>query len=343
MLQPGRHANTSDYRYGFQGQEMDDEIKGEGNSLNYTFRMHDPRVGRFFAVDPLTMQYAHYSPYSFGGNKVIENKELEGLEEYHYTVEFDDNDEPILNLISVNDFVDVNSLTSFLHTLTFGLTDAPPVNPYERHIVHSGESINYFFDGGQYGAGFHEEEINIQYSSKADLISGLSTIKEDLASRKNLIEKSITIGQALSTVASEQQHYGTGARVKSNKSNTSRKINSQGNSLKNSLVPKVGGGAKLENLAQGYINRIQKVSNKYDLEITVVGSRAKGTADDYSDWDYIIKGGNSKTRSSALYALPKNPKAVKGGDTRKGSEELKGVEVDSNEPHITFTPEENPN
>lgn len=33
------------YRYGFQGQEEDNELKGEGNSLNYTFRMHDPRVG----------------------------------------------------------------------------------------------------------------------------------------------------------------------------------------------------------------------------------------------------------------------------------------------------------
>ncbi len=32
---------------GFQGQEKDDEIKGEGNSLNYTYRMHDPRLGGF--------------------------------------------------------------------------------------------------------------------------------------------------------------------------------------------------------------------------------------------------------------------------------------------------------
>jgi len=31
MLLPNRHANTSDYRYGFQGQELDNEIKGEGN------------------------------------------------------------------------------------------------------------------------------------------------------------------------------------------------------------------------------------------------------------------------------------------------------------------------
>jgi len=34
MLIPNRHANSSSYRYGMQGQEMDNEIKGEGNSIN---------------------------------------------------------------------------------------------------------------------------------------------------------------------------------------------------------------------------------------------------------------------------------------------------------------------
>lgn len=81
MLVPNRYEDSPAYRYGFQGQEKDDEIKGEGNSLNYTFRMHDPRVGRFFAVDPLIHKYPDYSPYSFSGNKVIAYTELEGQEE----------------------------------------------------------------------------------------------------------------------------------------------------------------------------------------------------------------------------------------------------------------------
>ena len=82
MLQPGRNYSSENYRYGFQGQERDDEIKGEGNSVNYTFRMHDPRLGRFFAVDPLASKHPHYSPYQFSGNKVVRFIELEGLEEY---------------------------------------------------------------------------------------------------------------------------------------------------------------------------------------------------------------------------------------------------------------------
>ncbi|WP_111308323.1 RHS repeat domain-containing protein [Confluentibacter sediminis] len=84
MLLPNRHDNTPEYRYGFQGQEKDDEIKGEGNSLNYTFRMHDPRVGRFFTVDPLSRRYAYNSPYAFSENRVIDGVELEGLEYQPY-------------------------------------------------------------------------------------------------------------------------------------------------------------------------------------------------------------------------------------------------------------------
>jgi RHS repeat-associated protein len=90
MQLPNRHSASGDYRYGFQGQEKDDEVKGEGNSVNYKFRMHDPRVGRFFAIDPLTAQYPWYTPYSFSGNKVIHAIELEGLEEVHvYNVWYD--------------------------------------------------------------------------------------------------------------------------------------------------------------------------------------------------------------------------------------------------------------
>jgi RHS repeat-associated protein len=83
---PNRHGSSSSYRYGFQGQEKDDELKGEGNSLNYTFRMHDPRVGRFFAVDPLFKKYAYNSVYAFSENRVIDSLELEGLESVIYTL-----------------------------------------------------------------------------------------------------------------------------------------------------------------------------------------------------------------------------------------------------------------
>lgn len=78
------HTQTSSIHflspYVFQGQESDDEIKGEGNSVNYKYRMHDPRLGRFFAIDPLASKYPHNSVYAFSENRVIDCRELEGLE-----------------------------------------------------------------------------------------------------------------------------------------------------------------------------------------------------------------------------------------------------------------------
>ncbi|MEO4007342.1 hypothetical protein AAFN64_17595, partial [Flavobacterium sp. CAU 1735] len=56
-----------------------------GNSLNYTFRMHDSRTGRFFARDPLERDYTWNSPYAFSENRVIDALELEGLEKVIYT------------------------------------------------------------------------------------------------------------------------------------------------------------------------------------------------------------------------------------------------------------------
>ena len=42
MLVPNRHESSDEYRYGFQGQEKDDEIKGgEGNSLNFKYRIDE--------------------------------------------------------------------------------------------------------------------------------------------------------------------------------------------------------------------------------------------------------------------------------------------------------------
>jgi RHS repeat-associated protein len=72
------------YRYSFQGQESDSEVKGEGNSVNFKYRMHDSRLGRFFAVDPLAAKYAYNSPYAFSENMVIHKIELEGLESADY-------------------------------------------------------------------------------------------------------------------------------------------------------------------------------------------------------------------------------------------------------------------
>ena len=53
---------------------------GEGNFQDYGMRMYNPRIGRFFNVDPLTKDYAELTPYQFASNMPISAIDLDGLE-----------------------------------------------------------------------------------------------------------------------------------------------------------------------------------------------------------------------------------------------------------------------
>ncbi len=64
-------ASSSSYRFGFQGQEKDNEMKGDGNSLDFGARIYDSRLGRFLSVDPLFKKYIYLSSYSFAANNPI--------------------------------------------------------------------------------------------------------------------------------------------------------------------------------------------------------------------------------------------------------------------------------
>jgi RHS repeat-associated protein len=59
------------YRFGFNGMEKDNELKGIGNSLDFGARMYDSRIGKFLSLDPLAKQFPWNTPYSFAENDVI--------------------------------------------------------------------------------------------------------------------------------------------------------------------------------------------------------------------------------------------------------------------------------
>ena len=101
VLLAERTVEGAFYRNGFQGQERDDEVKGEGNSVNFSYRMHDPRVGRFFAVDPLARKFPWNSPYAFSENRVLDCIELEGAESMNIHIrEYLDENGTVIQLTS---------------------------------------------------------------------------------------------------------------------------------------------------------------------------------------------------------------------------------------------------
>ena len=61
-------TDTGEYRYFFNGQEADNEVFAETT------------LGRFWSVDPLAAKYPWNSTYAFAENRVVDGRELEGLE-----------------------------------------------------------------------------------------------------------------------------------------------------------------------------------------------------------------------------------------------------------------------
>lgn len=76
---PGTSTPISgaDGRYGYQGSEADDEIKGSGNSYTTEFRQLDPRLGRWLSLDPEFDE--SNSPYNSMDNNPIFSNDVDGL------------------------------------------------------------------------------------------------------------------------------------------------------------------------------------------------------------------------------------------------------------------------
>lgn len=62
----------------FQEQPLDDDLGL--NWYGFKWRNHDPQIGRFIQIDPLSEKYVYNSTYAFSENHVIAHRELEGLE-----------------------------------------------------------------------------------------------------------------------------------------------------------------------------------------------------------------------------------------------------------------------
>jgi RHS repeat-associated protein len=71
-------VERSEFQYKYNGKEFQDELGLNWDSFKW--RNYDYAIGRFMSIDPLTEEYHTWSPYVFSGNRVIDARELEGLE-----------------------------------------------------------------------------------------------------------------------------------------------------------------------------------------------------------------------------------------------------------------------
>ena len=78
MQMPGREYSPAGYRFGFNGQENDNDIMGNGNATTAEFWEYDSRLGRRWNIDILGFE--SQSPYACFGNSPIDLSDPYGLE-----------------------------------------------------------------------------------------------------------------------------------------------------------------------------------------------------------------------------------------------------------------------
>jgi RHS repeat-associated protein len=71
MPMPGRTFSSEKYRFGFNGKENDNEVKGTGNSIDFGARIYDPRLGRMLSVDAKYSLNPDKNPYNYASNNPI--------------------------------------------------------------------------------------------------------------------------------------------------------------------------------------------------------------------------------------------------------------------------------
>ncbi len=106
--------------FGFNGQEQDNEVKGNGNSLDFGARGYDPRRGQFLSIDPLSKKFPHESNYSFAGNSPIFYIDNKGERKTVYLTVMNENtgDKMVFEKIVSNELLKVPKVQ---HLTIFGL------------------------------------------------------------------------------------------------------------------------------------------------------------------------------------------------------------------------------
>ena len=115
------------YRFGFNGQMKDNEMKGVGNSLDFGARMYDSRIGRWLTSDPKEIKYPSLSPYHFGFNNPIVTIDVDGNE----------------NVVVVGQQNDNSSANK----LMFAHQAISKLNDYARYESEESKSLVVFTEG----------------------------------------------------------------------------------------------------------------------------------------------------------------------------------------------------
>jgi len=182
MQMPNRgYTASQSFRYGFNGKENDNEVKGTGNELDYGMRIYDPRIMKFLSIDPLTKKYPELTPYQFASNTPIMAVDLDGKERLDMTGVNATKRTATITVVKQVDIVQAGLVTelqglnstSFSQIFTKGNTTL-----YTRSLPENGQPIDFISQADyNQGVGY---AIDVKYDLKIDYIKAAANSKHYL-------------------------------------------------------------------------------------------------------------------------------------------------------------------
>ncbi len=159
MLMPGRTLSTEDYRFGFNGKEDLNDVKGVGKLQDFGARIYDPRLGRWLSPDKFEYMLPYLSPYNAMSNNPIFKMDSDGNIDFTYQVAKRKNEDG-----SMTKVVNVKVIYKVIN-----LSDREIKQEYFQGVNNeSRDYFNYKSNDVEYLKGIKDVEVNIDISFKVE-------------------------------------------------------------------------------------------------------------------------------------------------------------------------------
>lgn len=364
MLVPTRHGSSDNYRYGFQGQEKDDEIKGEGNSYNFGERLLDPRVGRWWSTDNVEKPWL--SPYQFAANNPLNNIDPDGNDEIHFyyrTQQMLGKDGKGYTQLTLSSEIIKNNSehTFFMHSAQGATTEFHPFksdrtpnsgsrSAYDANLPLS-KGTSFFFGLGEKAVDDHAF-LGTLLQAAPEIMEHYSDVKKDGMRFQGAVNMAGSVDFAEKAIAAEETAYaivdgyylvnGLSKFAVKSLAKNSVKIGTQNLDFYNKMS-KIGASGKI---GESYLQSLSGSPQKYFPTITGKGGRyidqlvngvaheskvgyqslTSGIKEQIAKDVELIKSGEI---DSSVWHFFKSPITGKGGASKQLLKELKNSGIET--------------